>query len=175
MALLRYLGGLAGKLIGVILIIFGLLTAFVNVGVCFAFVIIGVLFVLIGKFYSTTAKRYTPVKIQGGGKRESSSSSIPEGRPCPDCGTPMRYIKDHDSWYCENCNQYKTISPQQKTQSINQQSKRSKQPPPPPEEDTSRPQKTEKEKLEELREMKEDGLISDEEFREKKKEILDNY
>ncbi len=173
MAILRYLGGLVGKLIGVILIILGLLAALVNIGVCFAFVIIGIIFVLIGKFYSETAKRYTPVKIEGGSKQESSSSSIPEGKPCPDCGTPMRYVKDHDEWYCESCNQYKSISQPQKLQD-----KKSTQPPPSKEETTqgsTSGQKTQKEKLEELREMKEDGLISEEEFERKKDEILDNY
>lgn len=30
-----------------------------------------------------------------------------EGRSCPTCGYPMRYDKEYDKWYCENCQEYK--------------------------------------------------------------------
>ncbi len=26
---------------------------------------------------------------------------------CPDCGSQMRYIDEHDRWYCDNCQEYK--------------------------------------------------------------------
>ncbi len=178
MALLRYLGGLVGKLIGVILIILGLLSALVNVGVCFLFVIIGIIFVLIGKFYSSTAKRYTPIKIEGNrGQNQTQSSTqsnIPKGKPCPDCGTPMNYVNDHDSWYCESCNQYKSNS-QPKQKPIRKKKKTTVHPPPPPKKEESSKKQTSLEKLQELREMKDNDLITEEEFERKKKEILDQY
>ena len=27
--------------------------------------------------------------------------------PCPDCGRPIRYIQEYDSWYCDSCQEYK--------------------------------------------------------------------
>ncbi|MEF8832487.1 MAG: hypothetical protein V5A66_03090 [Candidatus Thermoplasmatota archaeon] len=30
-----------------------------------------------------------------------------EERSCPDCGTPMLKDKEYDTWYCENCEEYK--------------------------------------------------------------------
>ncbi|MEF8874254.1 MAG: hypothetical protein V5A88_06230 [Candidatus Thermoplasmatota archaeon] len=26
---------------------------------------------------------------------------------CPDCGSQMRYVDEHDRWYCDNCQEYK--------------------------------------------------------------------
>ncbi|MBS3781436.1 MAG: hypothetical protein KGY66_05050 [Candidatus Thermoplasmatota archaeon] len=30
-----------------------------------------------------------------------------EGNQCPDCGNEMRYIDEHDRWYCDSCQEYK--------------------------------------------------------------------
>ncbi len=30
-----------------------------------------------------------------------------QSNTCPDCGQPIRYIEEYDSWYCDNCQEYK--------------------------------------------------------------------
>jgi len=30
-----------------------------------------------------------------------------QSNTCPDCGQPIRYIEEYDSWYCDDCQEYK--------------------------------------------------------------------
>ena len=30
-------------------------------------------------------------------------------KSCPDCGSDVRWIEDYDSWYCDNCKEYKNL------------------------------------------------------------------
>ncbi len=37
----------------------------------------------------------------------SNQSTQPQaGKACPSCKSPMRYIQQYDSWYCDNCQKY---------------------------------------------------------------------
>ncbi|MBS3781437.1 MAG: hypothetical protein KGY66_05055 [Candidatus Thermoplasmatota archaeon] len=29
------------------------------------------------------------------------------GKPCPDCDSPMRWITEHNRWFCDSCREYK--------------------------------------------------------------------
>ncbi|MFP3871732.1 MAG: GLUG motif-containing protein [Candidatus Aenigmatarchaeota archaeon] len=48
--------------------------------------------------------------VQGGSShKQSSQRQKNEYRSnlCPTCGQPIRYIKEYDRWYCDNCEEYK--------------------------------------------------------------------
>ena len=128
------IGGIIG-LIGFIIIIYGFIENTESVLITGAVILgLSILFDLVGVGMSS--------------EEESRPHGNYEGKPCPDCGTSMRYVKKYDDWYCETCHHYKDIS--------NQQYEKSKQPP--TKEEISLSEKNPKEKLEELREMKENEL-----------------
>jgi len=41
--------------------------------------------------------------------RQQGQADAPQqqSHPCPDCGRPIRYIQEYDSWYCDTCQEYK--------------------------------------------------------------------
>jgi len=42
-------------------------------------------------------------KRQGGFQQQPPQQS----KPCPSCSSQMRYIDEHNRWYCDNCQEYK--------------------------------------------------------------------
>jgi len=60
-----------------------------------------------GPYYGGQYEEKTP--SQGEQVQQQSNS-------CPDCGQSIRYIQKYNSWYCDNCREYKGKEPQQQAQ-----------------------------------------------------------
>lgn len=44
---------------------------------------------------------------QQGWQQQQQPPGQQEKSACPDCGNPLRYVEEHDRWYCDNCQEYK--------------------------------------------------------------------
>lgn len=94
MALSRYLGGVGLALLGLFLIFIGIIggVASGNTSLCLIFCFIGFLLFLIGGFYSRTAHRLVPQKIDIISNKKSD-------RYCPECGRGIPF----DANICPYC------------------------------------------------------------------------
>jgi len=94
MALGRYLGGAGLTLLGFFILFIGIFGGILsnNNGVCIITGIIGFIFILTGRFYSKTADRLVPQKIDIISSRKSD-------RYCPKCGRSIPF----DAIVCPYC------------------------------------------------------------------------
>ena len=92
-------------------------------------------------------------------KRKKRKTSTQEsGKPCPNCRQSMRYIAEHQLWWCDNCKKYESEmggTPQVVASAEQYQF-----------DDV-------KAKMDKLRALKEEDLLTDEEYEEKRRKILD--
>jgi len=44
-----------------------------------------------------------PPPVQGSSTQQTQRQ---DGKPCPECDTPMRFVQQYDRWYCDNCEKY---------------------------------------------------------------------
>jgi len=44
-----------------------------------------------------------PPPAQGSSTQQTQQQ---DGKPCPECDTPMRYVEQYERWYCDNCGKY---------------------------------------------------------------------
>ncbi|MFP4001345.1 MAG: hypothetical protein ACLFSM_08335 [Thermoplasmata archaeon] len=54
----------------------------------------------------TVAQR-DPYEKQGFQQTQQEPRQELQQNLCPDCGQPIRYIEEYDSWYCDSCKEYK--------------------------------------------------------------------
>ena len=49
----------------------------------------------------------SPGQVAGAQPAEQSESApAPQTEPCTKCGDPATYVKEHDSFFCQSCNEY---------------------------------------------------------------------
>jgi len=48
-----------------------------------------------------------PQQEQGFAQQSAQQQQPQQSNTCPDCGQPIRYIEEYDSWYCDDCQEYK--------------------------------------------------------------------
>jgi len=51
----------------------------------------------------TQSQQPPPPPVQGSSTQQTQQQ---EGKPCPDCDRPMRFVQQYDRWYCDNCEKY---------------------------------------------------------------------
>ncbi len=91
-------------------LIAGLSTLCCFVIIAVIIIIILIIILLLKKIFSSSRHQTTVVQQPPPQQQQTQQpppSSQKPIRNCPDCGQQLRYIEEYDSWYCDNCQEYK--------------------------------------------------------------------
>ncbi|MFW5903968.1 MAG: hypothetical protein ACOCTK_00715 [Candidatus Saliniplasma sp.] len=82
-------------------------------GIQTSYVILGIVLIIVfSVFYAVkrAIRRGVRRKVYDTVTQKATSSQrqpMPPQKPCPDCEQSMRFVSQHDRWYCDNCKDYK--------------------------------------------------------------------